>query len=510
MISAIYIITTIIFGGFVVRKIKSNNINAITIFTFMIMFAYLIVPIMVFFLGDAYQDKYPITWNIYNSNDLERVKALIYTFLLIISSTLVYYCIPIKKVNTNIINTKYNEKMIYTIVKKYWFVLFGIGMFGFILVIFKFGGISNYLNSSGGSRGIYSDIGDNNSIAPGSIFAYANILSRALLGCIYPLILMYEMKPQISRLIGIIFIICLDTMVLVYNAGKLQAIIFYVPILIYFMNKYVRKKNKMLIYLFISIITFLSMSKMDDLFFYLNHGVTLSSYKDSWSFIDNLMALVNQFTYPYSNLLLSDKMNNVYGFRFGIDYIAPIFNLIPARFLNIIGLSKIDALYHITSDYYHIKVLGFSLIAGVPNDLLTVAIRQLSFPGVILCGSFMGMLLAYVDIGVKKLNEMGNKYSQLALTNCVVVIVILFLEPNSVTMAYYHILFSLFLTRSILKQREKSPVVLENENTDRNHTNRASPLFQDSCHIPPKEISEITGLGGGQQWHCCGYRMKRV
>ncbi len=458
MISAIYIITMIIFGGFVLKKIKSHDINAITIFVFMIIFAYLIVPIIVFFLGDAYQYKYPMIWNIYTSNDLERVKALIYTILLIISAVLVYYLIPIKKINSNIINNiEYNEEPIRKIIKKYWFILFSIGMFGLIMMIFKFGGISNYLISSGGSRGVNSDIGDN-SIIIGSIFAYANILSRALLGCIYLLILLYELKRKKSTLIGIIFIICLATMVLVYNAGKLQAIIFYVPILIYLTNKFVRKKNKILIYLLISIIVFLSMSKMDDLFFYLNRGVTLSSYKESWNFIDNLMALVSQFTYPYSNLLLADKMNSVYGFRFGLDYIAPAFNLIPARFLNIIGLSEVETLYHITSDYYHISIPGFSLMAGVPNDILTVAIRQLSVPGVILCGSFMGMLLAYIDLGVKKLYTMGNKYSQLALTNNMVVIVILFLEPNSAIMAYYPIMPSLFLTRAILKQRKRSLV----------------------------------------------------
>ena len=455
MINAIYIIIMIIYGGFIFKKIKRDNINALSIFSLLIMFAYLIVPIIVFLIGDGFQYKYAILGKIYESNDSERIKALI-SISIFILTTLVFYYITLKKINIDSLeNVKYDQKVIYTIVRNYWFILFGIGMFGFIIVIYKSGGISNYLNSAGGSRGIYGD----NPIASGSIFEYANILSRALLGCIYPLILMYEMKRKKSKVIGIFLIICLNTMLLSYNAGKLQALIFYIPILIYLMNKYVRK-NKMIIYLVIFMIIFLSMSKMDDLFYYLNHGVALSSYRESWNFIDNLVALVNSFTYPYSNLLLSAEMNSIYGLRFGLDYIAPVVNLIPARFLNITGL-EIETLYHITSDYYHTNVLGFQLTAGVPNDLLTVAIRQLFFPGIILCGSFMGMFLAFIDVGIRKLAKMGNEYRQLALTNSLVVIVMLFLEPNSVLMAYYHILLSLFLTRSILKQRRNDFVVLK-------------------------------------------------
>jgi hypothetical protein len=458
MIINIYILAIIIFSGFILSKIKRDNINAVTIFSFFILFAYLIVPVLVFYLGDGYQSKYVILGQIYESNDLERIKALISIFMFI-ASTLLFYYNFLPKINNSILNdVKANEEMIYRIIKKYWFILFGIGIVAFIIVIYKFGGIRNYVYSSGGSRGN----GDNLLIETGSIFAYANILSRALLGCVYLLILMYDIKHKKRTLIGIILLICLDTVLLIYNAGKLDAIIFYMPILIYLTNKYIRK-NKLLIYSLLALITFYSIPKMDDLFYYLNNGVTLSSYNQNWSFIENLMGLINQFTYPYSNLVLSDKMNSIYGFRFGIDYIAPIVNLIPARFLNMIGLSKIEALYHITTDYYQTYVLGFPLAAGVPNDLLTVAFRQLSYLGVIISGSILGIFLAYIDVGIKCLNKMGNQYKQLALINCMAIIAILFIEPNSVTLEYFPVLLSLFLTRSLLKQGNESLVVSEND-----------------------------------------------
>ncbi|HWQ43464.1 MAG TPA: hypothetical protein VN456_15705, partial [Desulfosporosinus sp.] len=166
--------------------------------------------------------------------------------------------------------------------------------------------------------------------------------------------------------------------------------------------------------------------------------------------IDNLMSLINSFTYPFSNLLSAQEMNSLYGLRFGLDYLVPFVNIIPRRFSDVVGLADIDTLYYITSNYYHSYVAGFTGKGGVPNDIITVAFRQFAFLGIMIGGSIAGILLKYLDNAIEKLNRLGGEYSQLIVTNCMVVVVLLFLEPYSAIMAYFHIIISLFLTRSIL------------------------------------------------------------
>ena len=262
---------------------------------------------------------------------------------------------------------------------------------------------------------------------------------------------MYELRPKLKALLWMIIMICVGVLLLVVNAGKLQAIIFFTPILIYVINKVGKGKSKKLLYFLIGIAILSTIPQMDNLFFYLSYDITLSSFKDDWNFIDNTMSLANSFTYPFSNLLMANDMNRVNGLRFGLDYLAPFVNILPHRLLNAVGLSDIDTLYKMTMDYYHSYVAGFTLKGGVPNDIITVAFRQLAFPGVMICGSIMGLLLKYLDIAIDKLNCLGGEYSHLIMTNCMVVVVLLFLEPYSAIMAYFHIIVSIFLTKSILQ-----------------------------------------------------------
>lgn len=441
----IYILTSIIYSGFIIRNIKRHNINAFGIFLYMVFFAYLFVPTLVFMFGADYQIKYAILGNIYESNPFERLKILFYVIIFTLCATGFYNIVKSYPKRNADCNNEEIKISIYNKAHQYWLFLLGAGMIGFFYMVYSLGGVSGLLQYSGASRGEGV-----NTITTGSTLAYADILSRALWGCIYPMILMYELKPKLKALLWMIVMICVGSLLLAVNAGKLQAIIFFIPILIYIVNKLGNGKSKKIAYLLISIAVLLIIPQMDNLFFYLTYDTTLSSFKGDWNFMDNLMSLVNSFTYPFSNLLMADKMSSVYGLRFGLDYLAPFVNLIPHRFLNAVGLSELDTLYHITTDYYHAYVAEFSLKGGVPNDIITVAVRQFAFPGIMICGSIVGILLKYLDNAIENLNRLGGEYSQLILTNCMVVVVMLFMEPYSAIMAYFHIIVSLFLTKSIL------------------------------------------------------------
>jgi oligosaccharide repeat unit polymerase len=441
---AIYILSSVIFGFFIVRNIRRNDINAFNIFLIMILFAYLFVPTLVFIFGGNYQKRFELVGYIFQADLLERLKALLYIVIFTVCAMFAYCLMNPAKHAMAYADEKINSG-IYRKAKIYVIVLSIIGLIGFFYMVYTFGGINNLLQYSGSSRGE----GDYK-IASGSMLAYAILASKALLGCICPLVVLYELKPKKSTIVFGVILICTGIIILIYNAGKLPAIIFFLPMLLYFVDKKrSKRKNKAFIYLLIGLVVFLAMQEMDNIFYYLRYGVFLSSFTADYNFMDKVMAIINSFTYPFSNLLFADKMNAYFGMRFGVDYILPFVNILPHSVLNAVGLTEINTLYNQTSAYYH--ALNPGSTGGVPNDIITVAIRQLSLPGIIIIGSSVGLLLKYLDGIIVEINELGSQFRYLIYTNYMVVVIFLFLEPYSAIMAYLSIIVLLFLTKSIHK-----------------------------------------------------------
>lgn len=443
----IYILVLLVFGYFILRDIRNNDINAFNIFLLMALFAYIFVPTVVFIFGGSYQNKYEIIRYIFNSNSSERLKALLYIIIFTGFTVFVYNLVKPAR-NAMFSVEKRLKSRVYRKVRIYFVVLAAIGLAAFLYMVFIFGGITSLIQYAGSSRGegAYK-------IASGSMLAYAIILSKAVLGSICPLIVLYELKPNKSTIAIGFILLCAGMIVLIYNAGKLPAIIFFLPMLLYFVDKKMGKKKKKtsvyLLYLLIGIVILFMMKELDNIFFFLRYGVFLSSVKGGGSILDTIMALINSFTYPFSNVLFADRMNGYFGMRFGIDYILPFINILPSRILRIVGLSEINTLYNQTSAYY--SALNPLSKGGMPNDIITVAIRQLSVPGIIIIGSLVGFLLKLLDAVIYELNEMGNQFKFLIYTNYMVIVVFLFLEPYSAIMAYLSIIVLLFLTIGIHK-----------------------------------------------------------
>lgn len=436
----LYLSTTVFFGLYVFKIFKQNNINAFSIFLFLIFFVYLVIPTLVFILGSDYQDKYPIIGNIFSSNVSERLKSLIYIFMFTLSAIIFYRITPISS-NQNFNYTKYIKSKIYNKAKIIGFLMLSIGLLGFFYMTYNLGGVSSLLKFSGSFRGEGSY-----EFVAGSMLSYAVILSRALLGAVYPLILIYELKKKKSVILLILFSLIVGTVYLIFNAGKLQVIIYFIPLFLYLANKIGNMRNKIIFYMGIALIIFWLIPKMDSLFYYMTHGIFLSSFKDDWDFMDNIMGLIGSFTYPFSNLIIADNMNELYGMRFGLDFIVPFINIFPNKVLATFGISEITTLYKYTSVYYQSFVPGFLETAGVPNDIISLAFRQFSYPSLILVGGILGVLMKHLDNAILTLKKLGREFENLLYTNTMVIIPMLFLEPYSALTAYYHIFISLVLT----------------------------------------------------------------
>lgn len=444
METILYIFISAIFMVIIYSRLKKYGINGYTVFLCITFFAYFLVPTMVFILGEPYQYKYQILGNIYMSTSAERIKVLLYIITFIMFTSIFYKVIRVKECLVNQDSEIILEK-IYNITKKYLIVMLIVGGIGFIYMLINLGGVTKVIEYSGVARGEGSY-----ELQSGSILAYSIILARALLGCSFPVIIIYNIKKSKKTFLTLILIMMLASIYLIFNAGRLQIIIFILPIVLYLIGK-VTGKKQIVLYICITVGVLWLMPKMDDLFYYINHGTKLSSFKAEWSLSDNIVSLLNAFTYPYSNMLLVDEMNMHYGLRYGVDFIVPFVNIIPNRVLSLIGASDIETLYNLTSSYYVTSVSGIQTSGGVPNDFITLIVRQLSFAAPFVFGAIMGVVLKYIDSSIKILYKLGSKFKHLIYTNCMVIIAFMLLEPNSGIMAYFHIMASMFLTKSIVK-----------------------------------------------------------
>ena len=447
---------------YIIKCIKKNSINTLVATLTVVSFTYLFIPIVVFIFGEKYTYKYAILANIYRASTNERLVMLSYIVVFLVIMILIYNnCSKKVEVESKIANSEYIENKISTKLKISFNVLFIVGFISFLYLLYEFKGITGLLSYTGAARG-EGEL----TIGAGSVVAYMNILARSILGCMPILITVYMINKRKFNIINrtvIVLVFMFSLIYLIFNAGRLQILIFFIPLILFIVNKYFKGKKAIKIYMLIFLLILVIMPELDNLFYYLTYNKSLASFKTEWSIMDNLIGVINSFTYPFSNLLLSENMNNEYGLRFGVDYILPFINIIPTRILNIVELEKIQTLYSITSEYYKSSVIGFNNSGGVPNDLISLAIRQFSFVGLIISGAIMGIILKYFDILISKIYKIGDKYNYIIYTDIMVVVIILLLEPYSAIMAYFPIFICLGLTRYIYNSYRGKSLDKENK-----------------------------------------------
>ena len=122
---------------------------------------------------------------------------------------------------------------------------------------------------------------------------------------------------------------------------------------------------------------------LDNLFYYLQYGVSVSIYRTSWIASDYIGRYLKEFAYAYANLLNSRAIVSEMGYRYFIDYPAIIINLLPAVLL---GGLQITPAYTIVDSYY--ARVGMSSLS--PADYMVFGMLQLDILGLLLISFFRG------------------------------------------------------------------------------------------------------------------------
>ncbi|MCM3756322.1 hypothetical protein M3197_02365 [Sporosarcina aquimarina] len=263
-----------------------------------------------------------------------------------------------------------------------------IGIFAELLVANSLGGIFTALAMGDQLRAFGSD----SSILIPQNRLFAIVLMVSSLASTYFLAYASRIKRSFIMMILFLLSICASIFFLLINAGRLGVILF---ALTFFIDFAFRKSKHPFIYMFVfSIIGFILLGLLDDLFFYLSYGYIKESSSDFASFI-------NEFAFPYLNLLNIHHINDSYGLRMGVDYFTWIINIIPTSILSIFGLAKVTSGYHFITEYY----IENNTHGGIPTDILTLGMRQFGFIGIIIISTILAIICKYMDKVVDKLHS---------------------------------------------------------------------------------------------------------
>jgi oligosaccharide repeat unit polymerase len=369
LIHILIIITGIYFFIYDYRKNKNNKLRLITGVNVILILIYGIIPIILyfnnFFVGKT--DTHIIyTVNMSSEPFLFSATMILIGYLFILIGYFVSKPYRISKYSVKISNLK---------LKVIGLFLLMISVVSVYLVSSDLGGILNSLSyiqiirSSGGAENI-SSVGF--MLLPIGIAAFIIYLSFVI------------HEKRIFSWNGIFLLISsLNSFyyVLIFGGRLPLALFLLIPVLYYLDVKNSFKLKNMIL---LAILGFLLLNYLEPFFEYLSTGNPIEAKFDS------IPRLISQFSFPYINTLkVHDFTYTNDGFRYFIDLVSWIYNIIPNRIMDYLGGKVIPPSYLVNSINHG--------IGGIPVDIVSFGYYQFSIPGVIFISFWFGNLIGHLD-----------------------------------------------------------------------------------------------------------------
>ncbi len=429
MVELLYLTLFAIMIWFALKDVKKRN--KLTLYFFVVVsmaVLYILVPLGIFFLSNLTERNFGYIVNdVKNSNLEDRFICLIYVAIAF-SSIEMARNIPRKENKLDIpciISQSSASERVKNICFAWFYILFILGMMGIIVMIATLG-LNGFIVYSGAGRGEHEM-----AIPSGSILAYGIKLAYFILASLVPGIILLNYKHNWVFKGLLIISAIFSLLILVFNAGKTQALLCLAPVVLFFLsknNKIKIKLDKLILY---GALIVLSVPLLDNIFYRVSTGTSLQAYRADWTLIDYMMSILKQFAYPYGNLLHLEEFIKLNGFRGGLDFLVIIVNSLPAFLL---GGFQLDTQYQITTAFYQ-NVLQYGS-GGQPNDLIFFCYTQLGVAGIIVICFIYGSIINGIDKRIQRISnccyDSKIDLSFLALVAGMAGIVITLIEPNSV------------------------------------------------------------------------------
>jgi oligosaccharide repeat unit polymerase len=341
------------------------------------------------------------------------------------------------------------RKQIYNFLMLSGYVLMLIGGLSIVIIIINIGGIYEFIRMSAITRGFGHDA---------SRFINSNLLflitlMPAILASTYLFFTARSIKKNRISLIFFVFSFVLSILYLLSNGGRAPLIMFLLPF--FLVGTRGNFLGRLVVFFILSIPTLIY---LDKLFYYLEFGQEMESEE-----INSLFYFIEQFGYPYANLINSDTMVEVFGFRYGVDLFTWVINIAPSYFLKLIGLSKVDPISTPLTLYYA-DIMNTRVNGGVPVDLLTLGYLQFHFPGMLIVTLLFAFLVKKIDNHINRLYIFKEYH---LITNRIILMLIFFI-PNSNLDAFIRNRFDIILLILILFYISHKKMTTIKANTIRN------------------------------------------
>ena len=414
----LYIITFFIaIYNIIIQYRRKKVVNAFICFHIAFILYYLFIPIIILLFIKLYPNQVDgFAFRISQADSYDLISAFSYTIIAYIIILVVYSIKGRSNIlESNIIAKKnietdqvgYSDTRIYHIALAAGILTLIIGITAEIFIANSFGGILKAIAMGDKIRAFGSD--RTNYIAQNRLFIF--ILMVSSLASTY--FFVYTLRIYRRFIIKLLFLLSLLASIffLMFNAGKLGILLF---ILTFFIDFAYRKTKHPFIFTGVFlIIGLLLLGLLDNLFFYLSYGY----FNENNS---SMMSFINEFSFPYFNILNVSKINDIYGFRWGVDFVSWVVNIIPTGILKIFGLAKIESQYMFTTEYYN-HITGFS--GGIPTDLLTLGIRQFGIIGIVVISILISVLCKYLDRIIDKIHSTKFTFMTLRISSIMFILV---------------------------------------------------------------------------------------
>ncbi|WP_175640177.1 O-antigen polymerase [Metabacillus schmidteae] len=174
--------------------------------------------------------------------------------------------------------------------------------------------------------------------------------------------------------------------------GRLPLALFLLILVFYYLDK--KNSFKLKILVPIALIGIVMLEQLEQFFEYLSTG----EYIQGKGVIDSIPRIAAQFSFPYINTLKVHSFTYTDGeFRYFIDFISWLYNLIPNIIMDLLGGEIITPSYINNSNNY--------LTTGIPTDIIAFGYYQFAIPGVIIISILFGKVIGWFDRYFNRTND---------------------------------------------------------------------------------------------------------
>lgn len=270
-----------------------------------------------------------------------------------------------------------------------------IGGLSFGVIIDQLGGLQQAFKLSE----ILRSYGNDNGIFINRSVLFLRTLTGILVASPFAFWIAYQHRR--SKVIGCFFVLSflLSLIYLLFNAGRTPLLLLIIPFYFIFLKRHFR--YPWITLLVTATVGLIVLPLLDNLFYYLSYGI--GQQQDDSA----LYKIIAEFSFPYVNTLNVQRMNDIFGYRYGVDYLTWIINIIPMGILSKLNLSKISVSHDFTSSFYDPYNQG---MGGVPTDIITFGFRELGFLGVFIHFFLVAVVCSIIDRRITNVQNLDKYY----------------------------------------------------------------------------------------------------